>query len=82
MDEKFTERVALHGARIVDLSGVVQQNHDSFSEALDAVTERADPAVTLVYRTPTTRQLSTPAKINGKPKSKIRAGSHFFAHTH
>lgn len=40
MDEKFTERVALHGARIVDLSGVVQHNHESFSEALGAVTQR------------------------------------------
>jgi hypothetical protein len=40
VDEKFTERVALHGARIVDLSGVVQHNHESFSEALGAVTQR------------------------------------------
>eukprot|EP01046_Picozoa_sp_COSAG06_P009634 COSAG06_NODE_505_length_14944_cov_17.290901_10_plen_602_part_00 len=40
VDEKFTERVALHGARIVDLSGVVQQNHDGFSEALGAITQR------------------------------------------
>ena len=40
MDEKFTERVALHGARIVDLSGVVQHHHESFSEALGAVTQR------------------------------------------